>query len=406
MKTIARLTKDGDLLIAGGLTELPLKQTFDTQEEWAAGNFDANCVAEGGKLKLAKNVLKPLPTYTSIPSWDTKMYALCKNGSIVEAPNSHSYSYYAGNFKGGVNFPLLSGFVVKKPIVTGTNKIAIENDLPHDETYVQISPYCGVSTKGVSINNIKLYFKDGWSGTIQQAATNQYIDSVVFRHQEYNVAAVGTWDTSTIFTGGTTDIKDYPFVHILLRPLSKARLTHFELNTNKDWATTVNDGIHILKTEIIRIQDNNDFFNFATPASWLAPPLSLDVITDASDSLITRTATLPAGTSAKYYAAVTSDETPPTAWTEQTPEGAISVITPGGNYSGKYLWLKIDLATTDYSKTPEADKVEIEVDADIFRFRSNGDLVINELIENAETIKITTDIKLYLKGDLIQDYEF
>ena len=96
----------------------------------------------------------------------------------------------------------------------------------------------------------------------------------------------------------------------------------------------------------------------------------------------------------------------PTTWTEQTPGQPLSVITQSGDFSDKYLWIEIELTTTDVYRTPDVEKIEIEVDADIFRFRSNGDLVIKELVENAETTKITADKKLYLKGNLTQNYEF
>ena len=81
-------------------------------------------------------------------------------------------------------------------------------------------------------------------------------------------------------------------------------------------------------------------------------------ITEAAGSLLTATATAPAGTTIIYRAGIsTGNTTAPETWATQTLGQAISVITQGADYTGKYLWIEIELQTTDVYKTSEVDKV-------------------------------------------------
>lgn len=92
--------------------------------------------------------------------------------------------------------------------------------------------------------------------------------------------------------------------------------------------------------------------------TWRNPPLDLATITEAAGSLLTATATAPAGTTIIYRAGIsTGNTTAPETWATQTLGQAISVITQGADYTGKYLWIEIELQTTDVYKTSEVDKV-------------------------------------------------
>lgn len=373
MKTIARLTKDGDLLIAGGLTELPLKQTFDTQAEWESGTL-TDLVAENGKLRLQMYA----SFYDDITdAVDENVWEIASGVAVADGANLKV---------GSMSAQYSQVFSVDEFAFPATGETLIMEFKA--KIAATVSGYVGIALRDVDEFGGPAFFHkfgetvtfasiNGITSGAAQKLDAKYTDTCTFK-------IVLTSSMATFYIDG----------------VQKAQLSH-SLTGNAKIIARAYDANTYTYLDWIKITSS-----YKPSGTWIGPPLILDAITEAAGSLITRTATLPAGTSAKYYAAVTSDETPPTAWTEQTPEGAISVITPGGNYSGKYLWLKIDLATTDYSKTPEVDKVEIEVDADIFRFRSNGDLVIKELVENAETTKITADKKLYLKGNLTQNYEF
>lgn len=101
---------------------------------------------------------------------------------------------------------------------------------------------------------------------------------------------------------------------------------------------------------------------YKTPAEWLAPSLSLTNITNATESSFITNFNSPAGTSIKFYVAINSSgATAPTAWAEQTPNQIINQIAAGGNYSGKWLWMKIALSATDNTKTPEVSSIIMTV---------------------------------------------
>lgn len=65
-----------------------------------------------------------------------------------------------------------------------------------------------------------------------------------------------------------------------------------------------------------------------------------------------------------------SNTTPPTAWETQTPGQALTTITPGADYTGKYLWTKLDLFATSPGVTPEISSLTISITQD------TGDRVI------------------------------
>jgi len=92
---------------------------------------------------------------------------------------------------------------------------------------------------------------------------------------------------------------------------------------------------------------------FPTSGTWTFP-IDIDTITDLGVSRIKWVEDLPTGCSAIVYTAVNADdETEPTVWEEQIYNGYDAAsLTQGYDYTGKFLWIKIELSTTDTSKTP------------------------------------------------------
>lgn len=113
---------------------------------------------------------------------------------------------------------------------------------------------------------------------------------------------------------------------------------------------------------------------------WIGPPLSLDAITDAADSLHLRSATAPAGTTVKYYVAITSSGvTTPSSWTEQVSAGAVTGIVLGNNYTGKWLWFRIVMSTADATIRAEVDSFSIEVTGKVHKIQRTIQLDAGQL---------------------------
>lgn len=93
-------------------------------------------------------------------------------------------------------------------------------------------------------------------------------------------------------------------------------------------------------------------------------------------------------------------------WSYMPIEPLPQTIISGNNYSNKYLYYKIDLSTNDTSITPTVELLKSEVDADVFRFYANGDLVTRGLDEYGAKTSITSNKRLILKGGLTKEHTF
>lgn len=92
---------------------------------------------------------------------------------------------------------------------------------------------------------------------------------------------------------------------------------------------------------------------FETSGSWTFP-INANAITDVFNSIAQWTETKPAGTDITVYTGLsTSDSVEPGTWVEQTSNGgSIQSISENDDLTGKYLWVKIELETTDTAETP------------------------------------------------------
>ena len=71
-------------------------------------------------------------------------------------------------------------------------------------------------------------------------------------------------------------------------------------------------------------------------------------------------------TSIKIYVAVTEDGDNPPAedsedWNEATNDSSIPGVTTSADLTGKYLWVRQELSTTDTDATPRLSTLEYEV---------------------------------------------
>ena len=130
-----------------------------------------------------------------------------------------------------------------------------------------------------------------------------------------------------------------------------------------------NDAQSVLRVYAIWGVDANGnivyVYEYNTQGYRISPYLSIGGIVKAAGSLIQFSTSLPTGTSVSIYAMVSSSTSPPSAgdagWNLQTHNSALTVISVGGDYTGKYLWIKAVLSTTNLSYTPKLSSLYVKV---------------------------------------------
>ena len=108
------------------------------------------------------------------------------------------------------------------------------------------------------------------------------------------------------------------------------------------------------------VSSYSDFPPYEGEGTRISNPLALSG--EPASSNIKWSSTTPTDTAVKIYTAITeSDTEEPETWTEATNDSSISGATE--DLTGKYLWLKQELTTTDSETTPSLSWVEVEISA-------------------------------------------
>ena len=90
-------------------------------------------------------------------------------------------------------------------------------------------------------------------------------------------------------------------------------------------------------------------------------PISLSGTAYGDETLQWTLGDMPAGTSVTIGCALTTDETPPTSYTAATNGTQCPLIAANEDMTGKYLWIRQELATTDPSVTPSLCSMEMQL---------------------------------------------
>lgn len=194
-------------------------------------------------------------TNTAVVNYNTDMYGWnFVNESVVSIPNEWTTNIWTGNFWGAWHLPVTvidsahfdcgSYYCVK----SGTNKFKI-HDSRNVNRYMRMRVQGAGGTTSAQIGAIKLYFTDGWSGTIDQAIAAGKIHQVVYIIQTSSSTS-WLWNLSNLSSGGYTDTKSYPWVFIAFAP--KVPLEYFEFWSNKNFNTTY-DGFRPYTTNVYPI---------------------------------------------------------------------------------------------------------------------------------------------------------
>lgn len=279
-----------------------------------------------------------------IKTYDQTLYAWDRvNKEVVTLENSFNSSYYSGNFKGVWQIPItISSERIYKG--AGTTKYDVTPYIKNDGTYIRFDIKGSGMTTSLVTGDIKLYFEDGWSGTIEEAVTTGRIDPIVFRYdsaQSLNYL----WDTANLFLGGRTDQRNYPYVYIYLKPLQV--LTHFEFYTNRALNTTY-DGFIISQTDITLIGTTPEsvLFNYVSEGYFISAPI--DVSNMPKNIRLKYEVDIPDGTSITASYSSNEDE-----WIEVECGEIIAK-------NSDVLWVRFNLYTLDSSVTPTLSRAWLE----------------------------------------------
>ena len=102
-------------------------------------------------------------------------------------------------------------------------------------------------------------------------------------------------------------------------------------------------------------------FDYYSSGNRVVGPIALSGIAHGDEILQWTVGELPAGTSVTIGCALTADETPPSSYTVATNGAQCPVIAANDDMTGKYLWIKQVLATSNVEVTPSLCSMEMQL---------------------------------------------
>lgn len=102
-------------------------------------------------------------------------------------------------------------------------------------------------------------------------------------------------------------------------------------------------------------------FDFYTTGNRVVGPFELSGIARGDETITWELGDMPPGTSIDVACAITNDLNPPVSYTSATNGSQCPVIAANDDMTGKYIWFKQTLNTTDITKTPSLMKMEMQL---------------------------------------------
>ena len=102
-------------------------------------------------------------------------------------------------------------------------------------------------------------------------------------------------------------------------------------------------------------------FDFYTTGNRVIGPFALSGTAYGDEIITWELGDMPTGTSIAISCALTSDLNPPGSYTQATNGAQCPVITQNDDMTGKYIWFKQTLNTSDITKTPSLMKMEMQL---------------------------------------------
>ena len=102
-------------------------------------------------------------------------------------------------------------------------------------------------------------------------------------------------------------------------------------------------------------------FNYYSTGNRVVGPIALSGTAYGDEILQWTLGAMPAGTDTVISCALTTDATPPSSYTAATNGAQCPVIAENDDMTGKYLWIKQELATSDIEVTPSLLSMEMQL---------------------------------------------
>ena len=102
-------------------------------------------------------------------------------------------------------------------------------------------------------------------------------------------------------------------------------------------------------------------FDYYGSGNRVVGPIPLSGTAYGDEILTWMLGDMPAGTSVSIGCALTTDETPPSSYTPAVNGAQCPVIAANDDMTGKYLWIKQELATSDIEVTPSLRSMEMQL---------------------------------------------
>ena len=156
---------------------------------------------------------------------------------------------------------------------------------------------------------------------------------------------------------------------------TQADVSSWSMNERKEYAITSPSSFLYYRLNISSNQSGTDTslsevellegvpygFDFYASGNRVVGPIPLSGTAFGDEVLTWTLGDMPAGTSVSIGCALTTDETPPSSYTAATNGAQCPVIAQNDDMTGKYLWIKQELATSDVEVTPSLCAMEMQL---------------------------------------------
>lgn len=284
----------------------------------------------------------------AIANYDQNMFAYRRDTQeVIELQNNFGSTYYNGNFKGAHNMPTIAASDrLYKP--SGTTEYDATQYYDNDGTYLRFRIKGSGMTTSLVSGDVYLKFTGTDYMTIQQAVDLGHIDPIVFRYTSMSSTSY-LWDTGSIFTGGRTNTKSYPYVDIHFKPISF--LTHIRCYTSRTLNTTY-DGIIFYKTDILTVGLSPDDvipYEYVSSGEWHLPTFPINNVLKFKLRALVN---IPENSSIITSFSIDGEG----VWTDFQLNEYVEI-----NKNSTSLDLKIVLTTLDSKVTPKLSGIKLEL---------------------------------------------
>jgi len=138
--------------------------------------------------------------------------------------------------------------------------------------------------------------------------------------------------------------------------VSPAAYPHYRLNISSNQS-----GTDTSVSEVEQLEGVPYGFDYYSSGTRVVGPIALSGTAYGDEILTWTLGDMPAGTSVTIGCALTEDETPPASYTTAVNGAQCPVIAENDDMTGKYLWIRQELATSNIEVTPSLRSMQMQL---------------------------------------------